>query len=293
MRVPHLVTFLSDFGLGGGYVAACEAVMLRIHPATRVLHITHEVPVGDVSAGALVLSRVLPLGAPAVHLAVVDPGVGTARHALALVAARGDILVGPDNGLLVEAADCLGGLREAWGLDHHRVRALAGAPAGSFSATFHGRDVFAPAAALFARGKSPADVASALDPASLVRLGPRRIDWVSTREVAVEVIEVDRFGNVALALSFEDLKGRLGVPAQPVPSDSSLGFTVDLPGEGLPSWKARLVHTYGDLRPGELGVFRDSWGQVALALNGASAAELLGVRLGTLVRLKVTEEPAQ
>jgi len=95
-----------------------------------------------------------------------------------------------------------------------------------------------------------------------------------------EVIEVDRFGNVGLALRFEDL-----LAAKEPPRGQH--FQVDLPVEDLPAWEARLVRTFGDLRPGELGLYCDSWGQVALALNGASAAELLGVRRGMLVRLRM------
>ena len=109
MKSLHMITFLSDFGWCGGYVAACEATIARVSPSARVLHVSHEVPVGDVAAGALVLARVAPLCPEAVHLAVVDPGVGTARRPVALAAARGDLLVGPDNGLLIDAAEALGG----------------------------------------------------------------------------------------------------------------------------------------------------------------------------------------
>jgi S-adenosyl-L-methionine hydrolase (adenosine-forming) len=272
MNSLDLVTFLSDFGGSGGYVAACEATIARVNPAARLIHLAHDVTVGDMAAGALILARVAPLCPPAVHLAVIDPGVGTDRRSIALVTARGDILVGPDNGLLMNAAEALGGLRSAWTLDHSRVREEAALETDGVSATFHGRDVFAPAAALLARGLSPSALGAPLDPSTLVRLG-RAQATVSSHEAIAEVIEVDRFGNVGLALPFADLS--------PKPER----FTVDLPGEELPEWQARLVRTYGDLRPGELGVFCDSWGQVAIALNGASAAELLSVRRGTMVRL--------
>jgi S-adenosylmethionine hydrolase len=279
MRIPGLVTFLTDFGHSSEYVAVCEAVMLRIDPSLRVLHLTHEVPVGNVAAGARILARVMPYCPPAVHLAVVDPGVGTARRAIVLATARGDFLVGPDNGLLVEAAIDLGELKHAWSLDPDLVREQSGPPATPLSATFHGRDLFAPAAALLARSVPVSAFARAVDPATLVRIAPPHLDLALPGQVVAEVVEVDRFGNVGLALRFDQFEA-LVVP------EAGRRFQVDLPGEDLPVWEARLVRTFSDLHPGELGVYCDSWGQVALALNGASAAELLAVRCGTLVRLR-------
>ena len=129
MKSQDTVTFLTDFGWGGGYVAACEATIVRVHPSARVLHISHEVPVGDVGTGALVLARVAPLYPVAVHLAVVDPGVGTARRPLALSASRGDWLVGPDNGLLVDAGGVARRNRRSMGSQHGE-----GPRAGGFSA---------------------------------------------------------------------------------------------------------------------------------------------------------------
>lgn len=272
MNGLYIITFLSDFGWNGGYVAACEAIVARVQPHARVLHISHEVAVDDVAAGALILERVAPLYPPAVHLAVVDPGVGTERRPLAVTTTRGDALVGPDNGLLPPAADALGGLSGAWLLDPARVRTRAGLSSDRVSSTFHGRDVFAPVAALLSAAVDPAEYGTPVDPAALVRLPPAT--WQVTPQGALaEVIEIDRFGNVGLALRFEDFS----------PWEGTL--SVDVEGEDLPEWSARVVQTYGELRPGELGVFRDSWGQVALALNAASAAQLLSVERGMMVRL--------
>ncbi|MBN1320181.1 MAG: SAM-dependent chlorinase/fluorinase [Thermoleophilia bacterium] len=273
-----IITFISDSGWGGGYVAVCEAVVTRIRPAVRVLHISHEVPAGDIAAGALVLERIAPLYPPAVHLAIVDPGVGTARRPLALETERGDVLVGPDNGLLIGAAMALGGIRATWVLDPAKVRVQAGLPVDQISATFHGRDVFAPTTALLATAVDPASVASSADPAGLTRLAPPQCEITAQGAVA-QVIEVDRFGNVGLALRFTDLSPREG------------RYLVGIVDEDLPDWKARVVRTYGELQPGELGVFCDSWGQVALALKSASAAELLAVGRGMRVRLSPIREP--
>ena len=267
-----IITFISDTGWGGGYVAVCEAVVTRIRPAVKVLHISHEVPAGDIAAGALILERIAPLYPPAVHLGIVDPGVETSRRPLAVETERGDILVGPDNGLLVGAAMALGGLRKSWVVDPARVRAEAGLPVDRISATFQGRDVYAPTAALLATGVEAASVASSVDPAGLVRLAPPQCEITPEGAVA-QVIEVDRFGNVGLALRFPDLAPRAD------------RYSVEIVGEDLPEWTARVVNTYGELLPGELGVFCDSWGQVALALRSASAAELLAVGRGMKVHL--------
>lgn len=267
-----MITFVSDIGWGGGYAAVLEAVVARLRPETRVFHISHEVPVGDVAAGALTLGRIAPLCPPAVHVAIVDPGVGTSRQPLALYTGRGDFLVGPDNGVLLSAAGALGGLVNAWALDPNRLRRQAGLPTDRISYTFHGRDIFAPTAALLAAGDQPEDFAGLIDASTLIRL-PELLAERTADGALSEVIEVDRFGNVGLALRFETLAGQ------------AHQYTVEVVGEDLPEWKARVVNTYGDLRPGELGVYCDSWGQVALALNSASAAQLLSIERGTKVRL--------
>ena len=278
MKSLGMITFLTDFGWCGGYVAACEATIAQVRPGIRVLHVSHDTPIGDVAAGALVLARVAPLCPAAVHLGVVDPGVGTGRRPIALSAARGDFLVGPDNGLLVDAAEALGGLTGSWTLDVRQVRTQAGLPRDRVSTTFHGRDLFAPASALLAAGVDPDSLGRPIDAASLVR--PVVVAAETTKTgVAAPVIEVDRFGNVGLGLPFADL-----------PFGES-EYLVGVAGDGLPEWSARVARTYGDLLPGELGLIRDSWGQAALALNGASASELLGVRRGLIVMLTPGTRP--
>ena len=273
MKALEKVTFISDFGSCGGYVAACEAMVARISPNARMFHISHDVPVGDVAAAALVLARVAPLYPEAVHLAVVDPGVGTSRRAITLGTARGDFLAGPDNGLLLDAAAALGGVVGAWGLDMATVRSLAGLPPERVSTTFHGRDLFAPASALLAVGVDPQSLGGPIDPTTLVRLAPalsRAVDG----GILTPVIEIDCFGNVGMGLPFADL-----------PFGTETEFVVEVVGNGAPEWTARVIQTYADLAPGELGLIRDSWGQAALALNGASAAEFLAVRRGIKVKL--------
>jgi S-adenosylmethionine hydrolase len=275
MTSPQIVTFLTDFGWSGGYVAACEGTIARVCGPARVVHISHEVPMGDVAAGALVLSRVTPFFPPAIHLAVIDPGVGTARRPIMISTGRGDRLVGPDNGLLVDAADALGGAVGVWALDIERTRSQAGMADETISSTFHGRDLFAPAAALLAAGADPSTFGTPAAPRSLVRLAG--VTWERTEtSIAAPVVEIDRFGNVGLGLTFADLQ---------VPAAYDDRILVGLEGEELGEWSARIARTYGDLLPGELGLIQDSWGHAALVLNEASAAELLGVRRHDVVVL--------
>jgi S-adenosylmethionine hydrolase len=277
VRRYDLITFLTDFGWSGGYVAACEATLASLRPEARVMHISHEVGVGDILEGATVLARVAPLCPVAVHLAVVDPGVGTDRRPLALLSRRGDLLIGPDNGLLVPALEALGGASEAWVLDQDRVRARAGLSEDHLSFTFHGRDLFAPAAALLSSGIPAGEFSAPVRLASLVPPSAP-VAGIDRTALNAEVIEVDRFGNIGLALRFDDFRA------------ATSRVDVEVLGEAVPHWSARLVRTYGELAPGELGLYRDSWGQVALALNGASAAQVLGVRRGMSIRISPAHE---
>lgn len=252
-----IVTFLSDFGSSDVFVGVCHGVLAETAPAARVIDLTHEVPPGDVDLGSTLLARAVAHLPAAVHLAVVDPGVGTARRAVAIATERGDVLVGPDNGLLVPAARQLGGLRETRELTSPRHRRHP------TSATFHGRDVFAPAAGAIARGVALAELGPPL--ADLVE---RQAPFVATTDAGLEsdVVLVDRFGNLQLAAGW-DAAVALGLaPGDPVRI-----------GVGDRTVEARVVRTFGELRPDRLGVYQDSDGQVAIARSGGSAADLLGV----------------
>lgn len=271
------ITFLSDFGVVGGYVAACELVMARLAPSARILHLDHQIAPGDVRDGARVLSRLAPLGPTAVHLAVVDPGVGGERLALALHTRRGDFLVGPDNGLLLPAAEALGGITAAWSLDAERVRRQAELGETPFaSRTFDGRDLFSPAAALLTEELPGALLGEPLSTEDLVTVEPDRNDWVDER-LATEVVEVDRFGNVALAARFEEVerRGLLESGSLELRTAGGLGDC----------HTARRVDSFHELLAGELGVLSDSWGRVALVLNAEPADEVLGVEAGVLLTL--------
>ena len=276
------VSFLTDYGLADGFVAACHGVLLR--RGVAALDITHLIPPGDVRRGAAVLAqtvRYLPVG---VHLAVVDPGVGTSRRGVVLVT-PGGMLVGPDNGLLAPAAAVLGGVVEAVAL-----AARPGVPA-----TFHGRDVFAPAAAELAVGTPPATLGEPVDPAGIVQLPtvlarvsqpPAPADVASQdqpgAELEAEVVLVDRFGNVQLAAT-GDLLAHVGlVPGQRAQVRGAA--TGDGTG-GVPLELAVGV-TFGSVEPGELVLYVDSAGMAAFAVRDGDASARLGLAPGDVVTLR-------
>lgn len=265
---PPVLSFLTDYGLQDGFVAACHGVIAALAPHARVIDITHLVPPQDVRRGSAVLAQTLPYLPPgAVHIAVVDPGVGTARRPVAVATGRGDILVGPDNGIMHPATDILGGAVAAHLLANPELLAA------EVSSTFHGRDVFAPVAARIACGLELAATGPALDPADLVRLPEpvRRLD--RERGCAEgEVVTVDRFGNVQTSLE-PGLLAELGL----LPG---AGAAVRVDGGGGAAGEVRYATTFGDVPAGALVAYTDSAGLFTLAVNGGSAAAVLGLSPG-------------
>ena len=186
------ITFLTDFGLQDDFVGVCRGVMKRIARDAQILDVTHGIPPQAVSQGALVLARSVPYLPTAVHLAVVDPGVGSERRAVAIRTASGRIYVGPDNGLLTIAADADGidGVRNLTNPHYHL---------DEVSRTFHARDLFSPVAAHLAAGASFADLGDEVDPSTLVRIHPPAAS-VADGELRATVLEVDRFGNLGITV---------------------------------------------------------------------------------------------
>jgi S-adenosylmethionine hydrolase len=258
-----LITFLSDYGLQDEFVGVCHGVIATICPRARVIDLTHGVPRQDVRAGAVILMGALRYLPAAVHLAVVDPEVGAARRAVALATADGRLMVGPDNGLLWPAAQAAGGVVEAVEISASPWRL---APV---SATFHGRDIFAPVAARLACGAPLADAGEPVDPGELVVLELPRARLEGGRLIA-EVLHADRFGNVALAAGHEDAE-RLGL---------RLGQELELRLPGGEIHLARLVRTFAEAQGGELILYEDAAGWLAVAINQDSALARLGLSPG-------------
>jgi S-adenosylmethionine hydrolase len=260
------ISFTTDYGIDDGFVGVCEGVIARIAAAPRVIHISHTVPPQDVRRGAAVLAQAVPYLPPSVHLAVVDPGVGTNRRGVAVVTAQG-VLVGPDNGVLVPAAELLGGVREVHELTEPAYRL------STVSATFHGRDVFAPAAAHLAAGVPVERFGPAVDPATLVRL-PEAETLVEPGKLTTEIRYIDTFGNIQLAATGADLDG----------SGATFGTTAHANLNGR-SVNATVGRTFADAIRDGLIVYVDSGGRVALAVNGGSAANDFGGKVGDPVWL--------
>ena len=262
-----VITFLSDFGLQDAFVGTCHGVMRRIAPEAQIIDITHGIPPQQVLQGALVLGNTLPYMPRGVHLAVVDPGVGSHRRALAVRTGDGRLLVGPDNGLLLVAADALGGVDEA-----HELANPAYA-LDSVSRTFHGRDLFAPAAAHLALGVAPAELGPPVDPQALVRLDLPEPD-VGQNRIRATVLYVDHFGNIQLNLKRRHLEEAGVLP----------GVTVELE-LALERYYAIAARTFTDARRGDIILYEDSYGNVAIAISGGSAADLFGAGASDDVRI--------
>jgi S-adenosyl-L-methionine hydrolase (adenosine-forming) len=263
------ITFLSDFGLVDDFVGTCHAVIKRIAPDAQIIDLTHGIQPQAILQGALVLANTLPYAPVGVHLAIVDPGVGSGRRALALESGDGRRFVGPDNGLLVPAAEALGGIVAAHELTNPDYALTPVSP------TFHGRDVFSPAAAHLAVGLDPAKLGPPIDPEALVRLHVPAPE-VSSSKIGATCVDVDRFGNIQLNLRRSQLEEAGIVP----------GRRVHLVVGGRPQ-QAVAVRTFADAEAGELVLFEDSYRNVSLAVSRGNAAETLGAAVGTKVEIEV------
>jgi len=244
-------------------------VIARIAPGAQVIDITHAVARHDVRGGSAVLADAIPFAPAGVHLAVVDPGVGGPRRAVAVRSVgEGHLFVGPDNGLLTPALDAVGGAEEAVDVSESRFRLE---PA---SATFHGRDLFAPVAARLAVGASLTEAGTRIDPDGLVRR-PASRPRIEQHRAFAHADRIDGFGNVALDLTAEDLRGH------------------PLAGAGRVSVAARSrrrsatrASSFSEVGEGALLFYEDSSGRMAVAVNRGSAADQLGVRSGDQLQLE-------
>jgi S-adenosylmethionine hydrolase len=260
------VCFLSDFGLSDDFAGTCKGVMLRIAPGVSIVDLTHEVPGFGVETGAEILqhaTRYMP--ADTVYLAVVDPGVGTERRELALRTESGALLVGPDNGLLVQAAESLGGISGVRALTEERFHLHP------VSNTFHGRDVFAPVAAHLAAGVGLSDLGEPVDPSSLIRLSPASALVDEGEGFVTHIISIDRFGNARLSVMQEESGLEYGDALRVDAGDGEMSV--------------RYVETFGSAKAGELVLVPDSHWRLSLAINKGSASHALALEFGGKVRL--------
>ncbi len=273
MSNVEVVSFLTDYGYVDEFVGVCKAVMTDLAPDLRILDITHGVPAHDVRAGSLTLVRAVQYLPDGIVLAVVDPGVGTDRRAVAIETETG-IFIGPDNGLLAPAVAMVGGARRVVALTNDEYQMDAPGP------TFAGRDVLAPAAGFLARGIALEALGELVDPAGLTP-GLIPLPNVEAGTLVGEVWWVDGYGNCQLNIGPEELTA-LGV---------TRGDTVELR-FGPGGRRARWVHTYADANPSELAMIVDSYGLVSLALDRKSAAVDCGLTAGSGVTIVPAGGPA-
>ncbi|CAB4682980.1 MAG: hypothetical protein F2663_00370 [Actinobacteria bacterium] len=259
------ITLLTDFGLEDDFVGVCKGVIARIAPQTRVIDLTHGIAPQAVLQGSLVLARTLPYIPAGVHVAVVDPGVGSTRRAIAVSTLDNRVLVGPDNGLLIKAAE-LAGVSGAVELTNERYHL---APV---SRTFHARDIFSPVAAHLAGGVPLFELGDAVPPESLVRCDPPTPTH-HNGTLHATVLDVDRFGNLGLNISRADLAAA-GI------ADDHATLRA-----GAISDRVPIGTTFADVAAGELILLEDSYGAIAVAVNGGSAREHTGCGPGTTVHL--------
>ena len=261
--LARIVCFISDFGLDDTWVGVCHATIARVCPEARVVDLAHGIAPYDIRAGAIAAAAGVFQLPDAIHMVVVDPGVGGERRALCLLTLAGGILLGPDNGILLPAALRAGGVTSAFELH-----------VGDAAPTFHARDVFSPAAGHLACGVTPDELGSELDVASLAP-GPfglceRRDDFVFG-----EVLGPDRFGSL-----------RLNVPSERLAEYGLSGDRLEV-GVGHNTLTVPVGRTFSDVGEGEPVAIIDSSGWLTLAVNKGSAADRYGVTPGTHVRLRV------
>lgn len=265
--MQNIVCFVSDFGLDDTWVGVCHAVIHRACPNARIVDLGHQIPPYDIRKGAAVAASGVYQLPEAIHLVVVDPGVGGGRRDLCLSTTGGTRLVGPDNGVLMLAAERAGGVAEAYAVDPSKIdfrKPLR---------TFHARDVLAPAAAALSCGVEPSSLGDPVDPSSLVP-APFEPTVVEGEYVTAAVLEHDRFGSLRLRIASEDIV-RFDLVSERL--EISFGhLSLDVP----------FAETFADVSEGDPVALIDSSGWLTLSVRQDSAAERYGIEPGTLARIR-------
>jgi S-adenosylmethionine hydrolase len=262
---PRPITFLSDYGLDDDFVGVIHAVIGRITPEARVIDLTHGIPRHDIRTGALVLRRTLQYTSPGVHIAIVDPEVGAERRGIALRCSEEDrVLVGPDNGLLWLAAQWFGGVSEVADIARSPFRLKP------TSATFHGRDLFAPVAAQLALGAAISEAGDLIRTEAVTKL-EMPLARIEEDQVVAHAIGSDRYGNVMLDVEHDEL--------------SSAGFLLGHP-LTINGRQAVYATTFADVEDGDLILYQDAYNTASIAINRGSALQELKLERDSGVTLR-------
>lgn len=269
--MQSIICFVSDFGLEDAWVGVCKAVIFQACPQTRVVDLAHQIPPFDLRKAAAVAAVGVYQLPEAIHLVVVDPGVGGGRSDLCIVTNNGTRLVGPDNGVLLPAAHRAGGIAQAYAMQPDKIDFTPPLP------TFHARDVLAPAAAALACGVEPSSLGTPCDEGALVQ-GPFNSCEYLGGHVQAEVVDIDRFGTVRVNVDQADIE-RLGLNQPRI--EMSFGHTV---------LEVILGRTFSDVARGEPIALVDSSGWLALAIREGSAAERYGIEPGVTARIRPLDD---
>lgn len=270
-RKREFVSFLSDYGLEDEFVGVCHGVMLRIAPHLKIVDVHHNILRQDIRHGAIVLRQSIGYLPDSIHLAIVDPTVGSGRRAVAINSSAGAVFVGPDNGLLLPAAEQCGGVESACEITNEEI------VLGPVSHTFQGRDVFAPATAHIANGTDLAELGPRVEPSALVRLQIPEA-WVHDDHLHAQVLQLDRFGNLQMNFGRPHLE-EVGV------TDGSL-IEIRMEGHRL---KVFYGQSFSDVKSGEFILVEDSYQQLSLAVNKGDAAARLQAAPGSTIIIGAAE----
>lgn len=260
-----IISFLSDYGYEDGWIASCKGVILTIAPKARFLDISHGISSFNVRKGALVLASTLPYLPKGIHVAIIDPGVGTARRGIIMQVKRGDFLVGPDNGIFGPVIERLGGAKEGVEITNKKYMSK------EICATFHGRDIFSPVAAHLFLGVKMGEFGQKIKPREMQQ-SPWKKPKIANDQVIGEIIDIDKFGTLRSNISPEIIE-KIGLEKTNQILSEWSNNTFDAP----------FVDTFGEVEEGKKLLLVDSTGLLSLAINCGNAAEELNCDMGDRV----------
>ena len=259
-----IITLTTDFGYKDEAVASMKGVILSINPQVRIVDISHGIPPFNIGEGAWVMMRSLKYFPPAIHVGVVDPGVGSSRRAIVIETANTSLLVGPDNGLLLPPANELGGIKRVYEIENPDLMLHP------VSISFHGRDIFSPVAAHLSRGIKIGKVGPPIKVESLIP-PPWSPPEIRENLIRGQIIHIDHFGNLYTNIPIEKVREVGSV------FEITLGDRCEI---------AKLVKTFSSVSRGTLALKDDAYGYLEISVNLGSAKEMFSAETLQIFSLK-------